>query len=206
VFQEYADAISSTLTFHGAWFFQLKRSRFGVLTLLEVAPRIAGTMALHRVLGVNFPLLSIYEQERLPIQIITNDVAVDIDRALVNRYRHNIQYSSVYVDLDDTLILNDKVNTELVRFLFQCVNAGKRLVLVTKHTGEVGQTLQRHRLTGIFDEIVHCDRGTCKADFIVEPDAIFIDDSFSERRAVREARDVQTFDCSMLEMLIEERV
>jgi carbamoyl-phosphate synthase large subunit len=205
LFQEYAHAISSKLAFHGAWFFQLKRSRADILTLLEVAPRIAGTTALHRVLGVNLPLLSLYEQERVPIQIMTNNLVVDIDRALVNRYSHNVRFSSVYVDLDDTLILNGKVNTQLVRFLYQCLNAGKRLVLVSKHADDIGGTLRRHRLTGLFDEIIHCDHAACKADFIVETDAILIDDSFSERRAVRAARDILTFDCSMLEMLIEER-
>jgi carbamoyl-phosphate synthase large subunit len=205
LFQEYAAAISSRLTFHGAWFFQLKRSHAGILTLLEIAPRIAGTMALYRVQGVNFPLLSLYEQERVPVQIMLNDVNVEIDRALVNRYRHDVHYSSVYVDLDDTLILNGKVNTELVRFLYQCVNAGKRLVLLTKHDGDLDQRLGRHRLAGLFDEVIQCDRSTCKAVHVVEPDAILIDDSFSERRAVQAERGIMTFDCSMLEMLIEER-
>ena len=59
-FAEYAQAVSSRLEFHGAWFFQLKEDDAGRLVLLEVAPRVAGTMAVHRVTGVNFPLLSLY--------------------------------------------------------------------------------------------------------------------------------------------------
>jgi len=43
-----AESINSILKLSGAWFFQLKRARNGDLTLLEVAPRIAGAMATHK--------------------------------------------------------------------------------------------------------------------------------------------------------------
>lgn len=205
-FRRYAEAIGRELTFYGAWFFQLKRALSGEYKLLEIAPRVAGTMALHRVLGVNFPLLSIYEHERVPISIMTNDAAVEIDRALVNRYRHNISYNTVYVDLDDTLVIHEKVNTDLVRFLYQCINLGKRLVLLTKHGAELSIILQTHRLTGIFDQLIHLRKTEAKADHIGSTDAIFIDDSFSERKAVRDRLGIPTFDCSMLELLLDERV
>lgn len=205
-FAEFARAIATRLTLHGAWFFQVKRDREGCLRLMEIAPRIAGTMALHRVQGVNFPLLSLYEQERVPITISPTPVGeVEIDRALTNRYRHNISYSAVYVDLDDTLLLRGKVNLDLVRFLYQCVNEGKRLVLLTRHAYDVRETLARHRLIGLFDEVIHCDQAACKADHITERDAILIDDSFRERREVREARGILTFDQSMIELLMDER-
>jgi hypothetical protein len=205
VFVEYASAISRKLVFHGAWFFQLKKDRHGNYKLLEVAPRVAGTMALHRVQGVNFPLLSIYEQERIPVEIRVNNVYVEIDRALVNRYRHEIRYSAVYVDLDDTLIFNDKVNLSLIGFLYQCVNSSKRLILLTKHTADVDHTLRQHRLIGVFDELIHVERSAHKSDYIREEDAIFIDDSFSERKMVSEQLGILTFDSSMIEMLIDER-
>jgi hypothetical protein len=206
VFVEYANAISRKLIFHGAWFFQLKKDRYGVYKLLEIAPRIAGTMAVHRVQGVNFPLLSIYEQERIPIEILANNVYVEIDRALVNRYRHELQYSAIYVDLDDTLILNGKVNVTLIRLLYQCVNAGIPIALLTKHAADLHQTLRRHRLIGIFDELIHVQRSARKSDYIREKDAILIDDSFSERKMVSEQLGILTFDSSMVEMLLDERV
>lgn len=205
VFLDYAKRIAGRLTFHGAWFFQVKKDQEGVCKLLEVAPRIAGTMALHRVQGINFPLLSLYEQERIPLSILTNDAFVEIDRALVNRYRHDIRYCTVYVDLDDTLILNDGVNLMVIRFIYQCINKGIRVVLLTKHAADVGQTLKRYRLEGIFDDIVHIDKAHDKGDFIQEREAILIDDSFSERRSVAEKRGIYTFDCSMLEVLLDDR-
>ena len=36
--------------------FSIKKDYDGTLKLLEVAPRIGGTMATHRVIGVNFAL------------------------------------------------------------------------------------------------------------------------------------------------------
>ncbi|GAW66660.1 carbamoylphosphate synthase large subunit short form [Geoanaerobacter pelophilus] len=205
IFAEYAAKIASRLAFHGAWFFQLKEDREGVLKLLEVAPRIAGTMALHRVLGVNFPLLSLYEQERMPLTIMTNGGEVEIDRSLVNRYRHDVDFSTAYVDLDDTLILNHRVNLQVVAFIYQCLNNGKKVVLLTKHEDDLAATLARHRLTGLFCEIVHLKKSDAKADFIREGDAILIDDSFSERKAATERLGIKTFDCSMLEMLMDGR-
>jgi carbamoyl-phosphate synthase large subunit len=205
IFLEYAQTISSKLKFHGAWFFQVKKDRQGVHKLLEIGARIAGTMALYRVLGVNFALLSIYEQERMPVKILLNDVDVQIDRALVNRYKHNLAYRVVYVDFDDTLILNDAVNLDLVKYLYQCINNKIRIILITKHASNIEQTLKQYRLSGIFDEIIHMEPSASKADYIRESDAILIDDSFSERLDVSKKTGIVTLDCSMLEMLSDER-
>jgi carbamoyl-phosphate synthase large subunit len=205
-FKEFALAISRMVPFHGAWFFQLKRDVEGQFRLLEIAPRVAGTMALHRVLGVNFPLLSLYEQERLPVRILTNPAEVVIDRSLVNRYRHNLKYDSVYIDLDDTLILRGKVNVKVVAFLYQCVNQRKKVTLLTRHAADLEAALSHYRLTGLFDEIVHMPtRPSPKSEHIKDRAAILIDDSFSERYEVESKLGIPTFDCSMLEMLIDDR-
>lgn len=204
-FRKYAEVIAQRLPCHGAWFFQLKEDKNGTYTLLEVGARLAGTMAFHRVKGVNLALLSIYEQKRLPVKIQTNNIDVQLDRALINRYKHDVTYSAVYVDLDDTLLINDKVNTSLARFLYQCVNREVRIVLLTRHTRAVEHGLRRFRLWGLFDEIKHIGALSRKSDFIKERDAILIDDSFSERQEVCGSLGILTFDCSMLEMLIDDR-
>jgi len=206
VFREYGEAIAHKLEFHGAWHFQLKRDRRGTLVLLEVSPRIAGTMATHRVQGVNFPLLSLWEQERVPINILTNDVAVELDRDMVSRYKHNLEYSTVYVDLDDTLILRGEVNIDVVRFLYQCVNNAHRIVLLTRHLGDLAVTLQKHHLSGLFDEEIWLPELRDKADYIDEPDAILIDDGFRERQIANQKLGIATFDSSMIELLLDERV
>lgn len=203
----HARAIAERLELHGAWFFQLREDADGEPHLLEVAPRIAGTSAVHRVLGVNFALLSVYEHFRLPVELTPNDVHARLDRALVNRYAHDLAYSHVYVDLDDTLLVRGEVSPRLVAFLYQCLNAGRRLVLLTRHGDDVPRTLARFRLSEPWDEIIHLrDPEEAKADHIREPDAILIDDSFRERRLVHERLGIATFDATMVEMLIEDRL
>ncbi len=202
--KEFADLIGKELELRGAWFFQLKRACDGQLALLEIAPRIAGSMAAHRVNGVNFPLLSIFEEERLPISVKPNPGVVELDRALGNRYRHSISYSVLYVDLDDTLLLNGRVNIQVVSLLFQCINNGKKIVLLTRHREDLNQTLERYHLTGLFDEVIHLGETDKKSSFIRCADAIFVDDSFAERIDVSEKCNIPTFDCSMIEMLTEQ--
>ncbi|MEW6581370.1 MAG: ATP-grasp domain-containing protein [Actinomycetota bacterium] len=205
-FEEYATAISTHLDLRGAWFFQVREDADGVLRLLEVGPRIAGTMALHRVQGVNFALLSVYEAMRLPYRLMPNDVHVEIDRALVNRYRSDLAFGTVYVDLDDTLVVRGRVHAPLAGLLYQFLGHGKRVVLITRHAGELPAFLARHRVSGIFDRVVHLRDGEPKSAHITEPDAILIDDSFSERREVHLSLGIPTFDLSMIEMLVDDRV
>lgn len=201
---EIAKRIHAELQMRGAWFFQLKKATDGELALLEVAPRIAGAMATHRAMGVNFPLLSIFEQERLPLSVMINPGVIELDRALVNRYRHEIRFESLYIDLDDTLILDGRVNTEIVRLIYQCINNGKKVKLLTRHRDELTKTLTKHRLIGLFDEVIHLKENEPKSAYIFEKDAIFIDDSFAERREVHNARGIPTFDCSMVELLTQQ--
>lgn len=205
-FNVIAGVISASMTFHGAWFFQLKRSREGVLTLLEVAPRVAGAMALNRVMGMNFPLLSIFEMLRYPISVLTNLVEAQLDRCFINRYRSNISIKNVYIDLDDTLVIKKAVNLSLIRLIYQWINTGVRLCLITRHQGDVQQTLVRYRMHGLFDRVVHLkDREPKSVAIDLLEDAIFIDDSFSERREVYETTGIMTFDNSMLELLHDYR-
>lgn len=199
-----AQAIWDRLPFHGAWFFQVKLDANGKPKLLEVAPRIAGAMALYRNLGINFPLLSIYEAYRHPIRIIKNDLNLVLDKAFINRFQVDLLYSRVYVDLDDTLILNGQVNVELVRFLFQCLNRGVQLILITRTAPNIDEMLAKHRLTTLFDEIIHLTSGEKKSAYI-SPNSIFIDDSFAERQDVFDRCHIPVFDCSMLECLIDHR-
>jgi FMN phosphatase YigB (HAD superfamily) len=94
-----------------------------------------------------------------------------------------------------------------VAFLFQCANQKIKLILLTRHTAEVQQTLLQYRLSGIFDAIIQVPpRPACKSQFIKESKSILIDDSFSERCDAASKLGIPTFDCSMLEMLIDDRV
>lgn len=204
-FSDYAHKISKELGMIGAWFFQVKQDKMWALKLLEVAPRISGTMATSRALGVNFPLLSLYTTLGIEVSILPNaEYWVRIDRALTNRFSLPwLNYSVVYVDLDDTLVVNGGVNTLLIRFLYQAVNSGKKIVLITKSNElNLEEYLRNFKLNSLFDEIHHIEKNELKSDYITDTDSIFIDDSFSERSEVRNKTGIPVFDLDAVEALL----
>jgi predicted ATP-grasp superfamily ATP-dependent carboligase len=202
-FTHIAQAINATLKFRGAWFFQVKENSSGDLVLLEIAPRIAGTMGLVRCKGVNLPLLSLFDAAGLSVTIAENDYEITIDRALENRYRHNINYQHVYLDFDDLVIIDEKVNPEAMRFVYQCINKDVKVHLITKHKADLPTTLRDHHLENVFDEVIWLKEEDNKSEHINKNLAIFIDDSFAERRAVTEKCGIPVFDSHMIEALME---
>lgn len=200
-----AEDINSRLKFNGAWFFQLKENLSGEYRLMEAAPRIAGTMGLTRSMGVNLPLLTLYNFWGMETEIISNNNEVLLDRAFISRFCTDISYSNVYVDFDDTLILKNNVNAFLMMFLYQARNKGKNIYLLTRHADDILSDLDRFCISrGLFKEIIHIDDSGKKTDFI-QPDSIFIDDSFSERKRVHDACGIPVFDLDMVESLLDWR-
>lgn len=127
-----------------------------------------------------------------------------MDRALGNRYKHSVVYSHLYIDLDDVLIVGDRVNGAAVKLVFQALNLGKKVTLLTRHRKDLRQTLEKYRLHGLFDEVIHVKENEKKSAFVNGTPAIFVDDSFSERLDVETVCGIPTFDCSMIELLTEQ--
>lgn len=202
-FKDIAKKINSHLDFQGAWFFQLKENYNKELVLMEIAPRIAGTMGLVRCKGVNLALLSLFDKLEYPVSIFENDYELVIDRALENKYRHNISYNHVYLDFDDLVIFEGKINTAVMAFVYQCVNNGVKIHLLTKHRDDLAKTLKKYRLTDTFDEVIWIQDESEKHLRITEKDAILIDDSFTEREAVYRESHIPVFDAHMIESLME---
>ncbi len=202
-FKQIAGIINQHIRFRGVWFFQLKQAADGQLTLLEIAPRVAGTMALVRCKGVNLVLLSLFDAMGIAVDVFENNYQLELDRGLENCYKHNINYKHVYLDFDDLVIFNDKVNPAVMAFVFQCVNKGVSVHLLTRHRGDLTASLKKYRLDNIFDELILITDGQEKTDFIKEPDSIFIDDSFAERKKVHEVKAIPVFDSHMIEALTE---
>jgi carbamoyl-phosphate synthase large subunit len=205
---EMAAKIQQCIPMRGAWFFQAKVGKHGHLVLLEVESRIAGTMAMHRVQGVNFALLSILDAFDLDVRVHSLPAAdVVIDRVLTNRYAHSLEYDTVYVDLDDTIIVNGQLNLVLIRFLYQCVNKGIRLVLVSKSVAaEPSACLDQWRIAPLFDAVHWLRESESKVDYMLPGRGIFIDDSFSQRMEAEARLGIPTFDPSMVELLLDERI
>ena len=202
--KQYAIIISEKLNLNGAWFFQVKQDSSGDYKLLEVGTRIAGGMALFRVTGINFPLLSILEQERIPVEIFQNKFDVELDRSLVNHYKTNIRYDNVYIDLDDCLFVNNKLNYDLLKFLFQCKGNKIKLNLITRNNTPLDK-LRSMGLPELFDKVIHIGLSDKKSDYIEGSSSIFIDDSFAERLEVSKTLGIPVFEPSAVEVLLDER-
>lgn len=204
IFWELAENINSVLHQKGGWFFQLREAENGELKLLEVSARIAGTSAITRNIGVNLPLLTLFTFSGQNIEdIIINDYNIELDRAFANSYHISLKYDRVYIDFDDALIWNGKVNLRLISFLYQCLNEGKKLILITRHSGDLTEELIKYRLTNLFDEIIHLNRTEQKSDFIDKTGAILIDDSYGERKEVHKKLGIPVFDVPMTECLMK---
>lgn len=200
-------AINSKLKFNGAWFFQLKKNASGQYRLMEISPRIPGTMATSRVSGINFPLLSIRNMLGLDVDITDNDVGVTLDRAFINRYRTNVKYDSVYVKFEGCIYLNEKVNLTLLDFCYQCVNKGIPLYLITNDMTETRRTLKKLRISDeLFNEIIPVNDLSEIPDHIRGTDPIFITDSFDDKKEVKDKLGIPVYELDMVESLLDWRM
>lgn len=142
-----AEQINQTLPFRGVWFFQVKERSSGELVLMEIASRAAGTMGLSRVRGINLPLLSAFDAVGVDVVFSPNTYQVVVDRALGSSFKSDLEYGHAYLDLDDVLLLRDgTVSVPVVSFIYQCRNRGIPVSLITRHAGNLPETLRRHAL------------------------------------------------------------
>jgi len=202
LFTRYAEAINKAIRPRGAWFFQMKLDQANSPKLLEVAARLGGSSSLFRSQGVNFALLSAFDCFDMDVEILLNKYSSELDRALSNKYKLDIDFQNIYVDYDDCLVFNDKVNHELVAFIFSALNQGKKIILITRHLGDLNASLKKHRLLNLFDEIVHITNKEKKSEHVNAESSIFIDDSHAERADVKRKHGIPVFSPDMIEALI----
>lgn len=199
--------VSDTLKIRGAWYFQLKRDQQGHFKLLEASVKVAGNMNVFRGIGVNFPLLMVYDYLDYDVQAIPNNYSIEVDRALFSRYKVNLEYNTIYIDFDDTITKNGKVNQHVMAFIYHQINKGRTLKLITKHQGNLDDSLEALAIhKGLFDEIIHIPMDDEKYKYITEKeDVIFVDNAYGERFKVRQELNIPVFDVDALCTLIDWR-
>ena len=202
-FRSLTERINAEMRFRGAWFYQVKRNSNGELCLLEVASRIGGSSLLSRAMGVNLALLSLFDIFDYPVSVVKNNYQVELDRALDNKYKTDLEFDSVYCDYDDCLILDKtKVNVVLVGFLYKCLNEQKKVYLLSKHEGDLIKELALFRLDRLFDKVIHIGKDSDKADYIISNKAIIIDDSYAERLKIKNQLGIPVFSPDMVDILL----
>lgn len=201
-----ANAINSKLKFNGLWFFQIKKDKDGKFKLLEISTRCAGTMCLARAMGVNIALMSVYNAMGYDVEVLPNEYELKMDRTLISRYKMDYQYDTVYFDFDDTLIIDEQVHLPAIKFLYQCKNQGKKVILITRHEPDLFKTLEKHAISQeLFTEIIKIDFETEKTEFIKPLGAIFVDNAHKERKKVKEKFNIPVFDVEGIEVLLDWR-
>lgn len=204
--KEIANVINTRLSLFGGWFFQVKKDSKGMYKLLEVSCRMAGTMTLHRHKGINFSMLGILELMGFDINIIDNQFHMSLDRALDAQYNIDYEFDKVYIDYDDTITKDSgtKVNDNVMRFLYQCFNSEKKIILLTRHEGDLDTELEEKCISKrLFSSIKHFSFDEDKISFINPDRAIFIDNSFAERLAVYKEYNIPVFDVDAIDTLIK---
>lgn len=200
--EKIAAEINAAMKLRGPWFFQLKRASNGEWKLLEVACRIAGTMAAQRARGINLPLLAIQDYLERDVIVLQETNVTLVDRSICTKAVLEYEFDTVYVDLDDTLIIDGHATPLVISFLYQMVKEKKRLVLITRHASDVRQTLLDVKIShDLFDEIIHLKEGEPKAARITSR-SIFIDNHFIERLNVSNECSIPVLDVDMLEFLV----
>ena len=202
-----AEIINSRLKFQGVWFFQVKQDKSGEYRLMEISPRIPGTIGVSRNLGINFAILTLFDFWGYDVDIIDNKYDITTDRAFYSAYKINYEYKHVYLDFDDTLVIKGKVNADLIKYLYQAKNMGKKLHILSKHIGNIYKELEKYNISeSLFEDIFMISLDEEKETYIKEKDSIFIDDSFEERMKVFNRCKIPVFDMDMIEALIDWRM
>lgn len=202
---EIAAKINEKIHNKGGWFFQLKKNTTGDYVLLEVSSRVGGTSAFTRALGVNLPLLTVntYCGQYIDSVPLIGHKNLRIDRALANSYKTDLTFDAVYTDYDDTLVVNGHLNIQLVSFLYNCVDKNLPVYLLSRHDdeklGKLEELLERYHITSLFSKVLHIGLSEKKADYINHKNALFIDDSYGERKSVKDSLGITVVDPSMLE-------
>jgi len=177
---EIAHKINNSMIFSGSWFFQLKKDKNEEYCLLEIACRFGGSSVLNRIKGVNFSHLSLLNEFQ-NVQILKNNYDVEIGRSLDIKCKSKLEYSKVYIDFDDTIIINNEVNLDAIRFLYDCFNRGVKIILITKHKYPIKETLKKFKIhESLFHSIIQIQHSDSKFNYIESQESIFIDDSFKE--------------------------
>lgn len=185
--------INERMSLRGAWFCQFKRDDKGNLKLLEIAARFGGSSSLYRVKGVNFALLTLFDTQELDVSVQVNPFNLVQERSLDVKFKFDLVFDHVFVDYDDCIKLEDRINYKLVSLLYRFKDQGKKIILITRHKNNLEDELNKTMPMGFFDEIIHITDGKPKSSFINQGKSIFIDDSHVERVDVAEKLSLPVF-------------
>ncbi|GBC78110.1 hypothetical protein HRbin08_01596 [bacterium HR08] len=210
--EEAVRRIAEEIRIEGPWFAQFKMNREGRPVLMEINCRVAGSMTLTRLSGVNIPLLSVFLFMGYEVEIPR-----PIPKVLLNRCLRNCceveSFQWVVWDLDDTLIRKDgKPNPEAIACLYDLNNRGISQILLTKNP-EANRILKSHRIPDFFLEVRITDDKLTELERIMgtygiqAETCIMVNDSVTENLILqRQFPQLRIITPAMLDLLGREKV
>lgn len=130
--------------------------------------------------------------------------SLELDRCLHNRYKMDFIYDRVYIDFDDTIIVDRKVNVTALKYLYQGKNKGIKVSLLSKHKFDLRASLTQYSISeNLFDEIIVLSEDEDKANYIIPDGAIFIDNYFFDRERISKKLKMPVFDVDAIECLLD---
>tara|TARA_B100000963_G_scaffold359655_1_gene387608 strand:- start:1616 stop:2248 length:633 start_codon:yes stop_codon:yes gene_type:complete len=204
---EIACTINNVLEFIGSWFFKLKYNKHNELTLLEILTRLPGASNIVRNYGINMTLLSLFIHQGKYVKIEQLPI-YNIDTLKIYTNYYDISFNNIenlYIDFDDTLIINNKVNIEIICIIYKFINKYKNIYLITRHRYNLYDSLNKYKINKeLFTKIYWIKDNKSKNDYIKD-NSIFIDDSFQERKSIDKNRNIYCLDVSSLEILLNNK-
>ena len=176
---KWAQLLSQEIKIVGPWFFQAKEDCDGVLKLMEIGLRIAGGSGVQRLKGVNLSHLNVLQSQNLTLRIIDQS---NLPSKLRDSVELDFIFNQIYVDYDDTLILNSTLNVRLLEFLRESKSKGITITLISRHKGNLDASLKSFVISYLFNQVIHLRNNDPKSKYLkADGNFLFIDDSFRER-------------------------
>lgn len=205
-FSYLANLINQEFKLNGPWYFQVK-AKFedsNEFKILEISTRLAGSSVWARAKGVNLAEIAVWNYRNIDVRAIENSNSIILERDLSTKLTLNLIFNHIYIDLDDTILIEGQVNHWAIAFIIQESNKGKKIHLLTKSLEEdLLNLLIKTGLNNFFTTVTHLKITEEKSDFVKNLDCIFIDDSFSERSRMKEKHQIACFGTEIFQLLVK---
>lgn len=188
--EEIIRQITRQIRIEGPWFAQFKESKDGQPKLLEINARVAGSMALTRLAGVNIPLMALFLYKGYSVEVPQIKENILLNRSLRN-LGETEHFEWVLWDLDDTLLRRDgKPDPDALASLYDYHNRGIKQILLTKNS-QAKELIKLHKIPDIFLDIrITNDKLTELENLmgvyrILASNCVMINDSYTENLAIQ---------------------
>lgn len=186
------------------FFFQVRidLDEDGSITIESFVLNEVNDFDLYGLSGVNIPLISV--MNLLHVKTITSRM---VDHAHI-RYSHPnvrgyiLDYNTIYVDLDETLIWKNKMIKTVYDLINNEYKKGIVLILLTRHEKQIEDTLKITGIDiGIFEEVIKVEKHELKSAYILNSSSLFLDNEHRQRADIRSNCELPVLDLFQIKYL-----